>query len=349
MLTRRDLLRSLPAGALVAAARAPHGPEFGRIDTHVHIHRDAPALLAALAAANWRGLDIVVCPASGVEPFDLDAKLRATLKVQRGSGGTLAWASTFDARGFEDREFAGRTIDRLHQSFEDGAIGVKIWKNIGMAIKANSGAYLLPDHPALLPVYAAIERADRTLIAHLAEPDGAWLPLDAKNPERSYYSQNPQWHFFGKAGAPVKDDILKARDRVLARYPKLRVVGCHLGSNEDDLKALARRLDAYPNFAVDTAARVRYFAQGDREQVREFLTRYQDRILYATDFSFREGDAEAAARSLQSTHDRDWTFFSGDEKMDYAGRPTRGLALPDGILRKIFRENALRWLPGFRA
>ena len=102
---------------------------------------------------------------------------------------------------------------------------------------------------------------------------------------------------YGKAGAPVKEAILTARDRVLARYPKLRVVGCHLGSDEDDLDRLAKRLDAYPNFAVDTAARVRYFARGDRDQVRQFLTRYQDRILYATDFSLREGDP-AAARGL---------------------------------------------------
>ena len=169
-----------------------------------------------------------------------------------------------------------------------------------MSIKAKSGAYLLPDDPALLPIYEAIQRAGRTLVAHLAEPDGAWLPLDAKNPELTYYSNNPQWHMFGKAGAPVKEDILTARDRVLARYPKLRVVGCHLGSDEDDLKRLAKRLDAYPNFAVDTAAHVRYFARGDRDQVRQFLTRYQDRILYATDFSLRTGDDPAAARSLTS-------------------------------------------------
>ena len=64
---------------------------------------------------------------------------------------------------------------------------------------------------------------------------------------------------FGRTDAPGKEAILTARDRVLARYPRLRVVGCHLGSDEDNLKQLARRLDAYPNFAVDTAARVRYF------------------------------------------------------------------------------------------
>jgi len=331
---------------VLASARADEAPTFERIDTHIHIHRDAPPLLSALKAANWRGLDIVVCPASRDEPFDLEEKLRATLKVHRDSGGTLAWASTFDARGFEEPNFAERTIARLRRSFEDGAIGVKIWKNIGMSIKAKSGAYLLPDDPALLPVYEAIQQADRTLVAHLAEPNGAWLPLDAQNPELAYYSSNPQWHMFGKSGAPVKDDILRARDRVLARYPKLRVVGCHLGSDEDDLGRLAKRLDAYANLAVDTAARVRYFARGDREQARQFLTRYQDRVLYATDFSLRTGDPAAAARALKATHDRDWAFFSRDDRMDYAGKPTQGLALPNPVLRKLFRENALHWLPG---
>jgi len=336
----------IPAAVFVGAADESPPPDFGRVDTHIHIHRDAPALLAAIKDSNWRGLDIVVCPASADEPFDLEEKLRATHKVYRDGGGTLAWASTFDARGFEDRNFADHTIERLRRSFEDGAIAVKIWKNIGMSIKAKSGAYLLPDDPALLPIYEAIQRADRTLVAHLAEPDGAWLPLDAKNPEFPYYSKNPQWHMFGKKGAPVKEEILQARDRILARYPKLRVVGCHLGSDEDDLTRLARRLDAYPNFAVDTAARIRYFARGDREQVRQFLTRYQDRILYATDFSFRDSEPAAAARSLKITHDRDWAFFSGDDPMEYESKPTRGLALSDGILRKLFRENALRWLPG---
>ena len=345
MLTRRDVLRLAPAAFLGRVARAAEGVDFERIDTHVHIHRESPAIASSLKDSRWSGLDIVVCPTEGDEPFDLESKLDATLKVARGSAGRLAWASTFDARGYQLPDFAVRTIARLRRSFDDGAIGAKIWKNIGMAIRGKSGAYLLPDDPALLPVYEAVQKADRTLVAHLAEPDGAWLPLDNKNPELPYYSKNPQWHMLGK-GAPSKEAILAARDRVLARHPGLRVVGCHLGSDEDDLGALARRLDAYPNFAVDTAARVRYFARGDRDRARDFLTRYQDRILYATDFSLRDATPEAGAKALLGRHERDWAFFSAAEKMDYEGRPTRGLALPDAVLRKLFRENARRWLPG---
>ena len=349
MLTRRDLLRALPASALLAAARASDDSGFERVDTHVHIHREAPAVVEGLKATHWQVLDIVVSPASKPDdPSKLEETLRATARLARESGGRIAWASSFDARGFEAPDFVERTIADLRRSFDDGAVGVKIWKNIGMAIRGKSGAYLLPDDPALLPIYDAIRQSGRTLIAHLAEPDGAWMPLDAKNPELPYYSANPQWHMYGKPGAPVKADILKARDRVLARDPKLRVVGCHLGSDEDDLGRLAKRFDLYPNFAVDTAARVRYFAAGDREKVREFLIRYQDRVLYATDYALRNADPAAGARSMKATHDHDRAFFASDEPMEYEGRKTRGLALPDGVLRKLFRENALRWFPGLK-
>ncbi len=338
MLTRRDLLRMIPASAaLPRRPRRGGAPVFERIDTHIHIHRDAPTLVASLKKGNWRALDIVVCGAVGDEAFDLEEKLAATHKVQHESLGTLAWASTFDARGSEGRAFRrSRAIAGLKQTFDDGAIAVKIWKTIGMAIKSRAGAYLLPDDPALLPIYEAIQKAGRTLVAHLAEPNGAWLPLDDKNPEINYYSKNPQWHMYGKPSAPVKDAILSARDRLLAKYPKLRVVGCHFGSNEDDLKPLARRLDTYPNFAVDTAARIGYFVRGDRAQVRDFLIRYQDRILYATDYSYGGGDETAAAKSLQARHDLDWSFFSNGDAMTYNGFPTQGLALPGEVLQKIF-------------
>src|SRR3954451_7339138 len=129
MWTRRDVLRLTAAPALLAAARAAEGPDFPRVDTHVHIHRDAPALVSSLKESGWRGLDIVVCPAVGDEPFDLEEKLRATRKVAHESGGTLAWTSTFDARGFERPDFADRTTERLRRSFDNGAVAVKIWKN----------------------------------------------------------------------------------------------------------------------------------------------------------------------------------------------------------------------------
>ena len=48
MLSRRRLLQLIPAAAVAAAARGADGPKFERLDAHLHVHRDAPAIAAAL-------------------------------------------------------------------------------------------------------------------------------------------------------------------------------------------------------------------------------------------------------------------------------------------------------------
>jgi hypothetical protein len=188
-MTRRQLLACLSAAATVDLSVSAATLE--RIDTHTHIHRAAPELFASLEREQWRCLSICVSRAIGEEPSDLDEMIRGSVEAHRISKGRIAWATAFDARGFESPDFASHAIAGLQQSFDQGAIGVKIWKNIGMGIRGKSGAYLLPDNPALTPILEAVRKADKTLIAHLAEPDGAWLPLDGNNPEIRYYKPAP--------------------------------------------------------------------------------------------------------------------------------------------------------------
>jgi predicted TIM-barrel fold metal-dependent hydrolase len=344
-MTRREMLAILPAAATPAPAQGAR-PSFDRIDVHMHIHRVAPALFAGMEKSGWRGLSIFDSRAVGDEASDLDEMIRGTAEMQRTSNGRFAWAATFDARTFETRDFTAETIALLRQCFDQGAIGVKIWKNIGMKIRSKSGQYLMPDSPVLMPVYEAIQKAGRTLIAHLAEPDGAWLPIDDKNPEIGYYKSNPQWHMSSEPGAPNKESILAARDRIMSTYPKLRLVGCHLGSNEENLARLGKRFDTLPNFAVDVAARVRYLAAADRATVRELLTKYQDRILYGTDSQLRNSSDEEGWKAINARQEQEWNFFAGTEVMQFRNREVQGLGLPEKVLRKIFHDNAYRWLPG---
>lgn len=344
-MTRRELLTSLPALAAITRTQSL-AAQLERIDTHTHIHRNAPELFASLEKSNWRCLSICVSRAIGDETSVLDEMIRGTIQIHRLTKGRIAWATAFDARGFERRDFASQTIAGLNHSFDQGAIAVKIWKNIGMGIRSRSGEYLLPDNVALTPVFEAIQKSDRTLIAHIAEPDGAWLPLDQNNPEIGYYGRHPEWHMSNRPGAPAKEMILAARDRLLERHPKLRVVGCHLGSDEEHWDRLAKRLDKYPNFAVDVAARVRYFVRGNHEHARQFLMKYQDRVFYGTDYTLPAKDDAGAAQEIQKAHDRDWMFFAGKEMMTYGNNQVAGLGLPEKVANKIFRDNAVRWLPG---
>ena len=146
---------------------------------------------------------------------------------------------------------------------------------------------------------------------------------------------------------PSKERILTARDRMLAKHPTLRVVGCHLGSMETDVDEIAKRFDRYPNFAVDTAARVSYLILQPREKVRAFLIKYQDRVLYAIDQELLPWqDPETQLNTWEETYARDWKYFSTGETLLVGGpknrRQIQGLALPEPVLRKLFHDNAVR-------
>jgi predicted TIM-barrel fold metal-dependent hydrolase len=188
---------------------------------------------------------------------------------------------------------------------------------------------------------------------HIGEPLGCWLPLDENNPHRGYYSQHPEWYMGNKADYPSHAVLIAARDRVLARHPDLTVIGAHLGSLEYDVGELAARLDRYPNFAVDTSARLHDLLYQDRDAVRRFFIAYQDRLLFGTDVVVNEPvsalDAEArAARldSLRARYEQDVAYYATGAEMTIRGRATQGLYLPPDVVEQLLVGNARRWYDG---
>jgi predicted TIM-barrel fold metal-dependent hydrolase len=150
-----------------------------------------------------------------------------------------------------------------------------------------------------------------------------------------------------RPGFPSKQKILEARDHILADNPKLRMVGVHLGSMERDLNNIAGHLDKYPNFAIDTAARMEYLMLMPHEKVRAFLIKYQDRVLYGTDSDLLpDANISEVVKEWQSTYARDWKFLATDATQNVEGRQVQGLSLPEPVLTKIFRTNATHWIPG---
>jgi predicted TIM-barrel fold metal-dependent hydrolase len=240
-------------------------------------------------------------------------------------------------------------IDQLNQDFAHGAIAVKVWKNIGMELKDRSGRYVMVDDPRLQPIFQDIVAHNKTLIAHQAEPDVAWIP-DPKAIDNSYYAEHPEWNMSKVAGAPSKAAVIASRDRLLAENPKLRVIGAHLGSMEADVDLVAQRLDRYPNFAIDTAARVPHLTIQPRAKVRAFLIKYQDRVLYGTDTDIiQRSDVKSSITDWDKQLAEDWRYFSTADTFNYDGHMVKGLHLPPPVLRKLYHDNAMHWIPGLAA
>jgi len=316
------------------------------IDAHTHDFKSDPEFYAFLTRLHLHVLDI--CVADSFNIFrSLGTETIAAKQFVRGSEGHAKLCTTFDPFSFEKPGFAQHAVEQIDRDFAESAVAVKIWKNIGMQLKKSDGSYVMADDPIFQPIYEDIAAHNKTLIAHLAEPDSCWEPPNPKSPDYEYYKDNPEWYMYGKPDRPSKATILAARDRLLAKNPNLRVVGAHLGSMETDVDEVARHFDRYPNFAVDTAARMEYLMMQPREKVRQFLIKYQDRVLYGTDEEFQDTQSAAdAIKEWQEAYEQGWTYLATDHMNRLRDREIQGLALPRGVVKKIFHDNAVRWIPG---
>jgi hypothetical protein len=317
------------------------------IDVHVHVFKTDPAFQKMLERLNLKLLDILVMDDTLPYRKQLQPQIDDGLALMHSSHGHIALCTTFDPYKFDRASFTADAIQQIDHDFAQGAVAVKVWKNIGMEIKDSSGQYIMADDPKFAPIYKDIASHGKTLMTHQAEPDVAWGPPDASDPSWPYYQENPQWYVANQPGFPSKRRILEARDHVLADNPQLRMVGVHLGSMERDLDNIARHLDKYPNFAIDTAGRMEYLMLMPPEKLRAFLIKYQDRVLYGTDLDLLpDANVPDTLKDWQSTYARDWSFLATDEPLSLEGKPVHGLNLPQPVLQKIFHSNALRWFPG---
>lgn len=321
------------------------------IDTHTHIYQSNPVFFAMTKELHLHILDIVVVESDnlGGEWNSLPEESAEAWEVVRRSGGHASLCTTFDPYKIGKPGFIKTAIRQINQNLDQGAIAVKIWKNIGMEIKDAKGNYIQPDDPILEPIYKDIAAHNKTLIAHVADPNSIWEPPNPTSPDYAYYIKHPEWYMYKKPHPASKEQILRARDHLLEENPNLRVVGAHLGSMEADFKQLAQHLDRYPNFAVDLAARMSYLMLEPREDMIRFITKYQDRLLYATDDAFFPGDdVQLTVTKDENRYAQDWRFLATDDTVveHASGQKVKGLALPHSILRKLYHDNAVRWFPG---
>ncbi len=319
-----------------------------KIDAHVHIQVEDPAIIKAAQEENFRFFTI--CTRSGSEEY-IDKQLAFAEKLHQNFPKELGFATTFSMENFGKPGWEEDVIRKLQRDFDHGAVAVKVWKDIGMTFRDSLGHFILIDDPRFDPVLDFIAASNKTLIAHQAEPKNCWLPLDSMtvNNDRSYFREHPEYHMYLHPDYPSYETLIAARNHMVAKHPDLRVVGAHLGSLEWSVDELAKCLDQYPNMAVDMAARVCHLQVQDRQKVIDFINHYSDRLLYGTDFGIKENaDMNDEVESMKKDWRSDWDYFAtaGTMTSPNVNGPFKGLDLSPEVLKKIFYANALHWIPG---
>jgi predicted TIM-barrel fold metal-dependent hydrolase len=330
-----------------AFQKVPAYEEIHKIDVHAHLFENLPQLAAMLRSNNVSIVNVCNRGRDG----HLAAMHRIALDMFRSHPDLFPFASCFDLTRIEEPGYTNEVIAWLDRTFRDGAVMTKLWKEVGLELRRRDGSFVLPDDPVFDPIYDFLAQRRKPLIAHLADPIDGWRPLDPNSPHYGYFRNNPQFHLYGKPGYPSHADLIAARDRILEKHPRLIVIGAHLGSLEHDLDQLAERLDRYPNFYVDCAARTRDLSRLPPERVRKFFQKYQDRILYGVDMTWKPflrdsppTDQQRASfiKQLEGRYRADYAFYAGSGPIQYNSQTVEALALPARILHKFYHENAAR-------
>ncbi len=126
---------------------------------------------------------------------------------------------------------------------------------------------------------------------------------------------------------PTKNMVEKGMrrvERVLEKFPDCKIIAHAYWWLHFPDGTCERMMARHPNLYADVSGpRVGAMLNRDRGQTREFLLRYADRVLFCSDAGWWSFDSTQEDRELQ------FSFF---EEMD----------LPEDVLRKIYRDNAMR-------
>ncbi len=322
-----------------------------KIDAHYHIYTDENHTMEQALNDNFKIYCINTYSGGCERVVEAHQWLKA---IQNKYPEDFAFSATFCLDGWDEPAWVDNTILWVDQCIADGASSVKVWKNIGMEFHDKDSILIMIDDRKFDPVFKHVSDKGVPLVGHLGEPKNCWLPVEemtTKN-DSGYFTRNPQYHMYLHPEFPSYEEQMAARDRMLEKNPEMVFVGCHLASIEWSVDELAKFLDRFPNASVDMAARMGqmfYQTREDREKVRNFCIKYQDRLLYGTDIIDRGGSKESFQKSLHETWMRDWEYLVTDNVMTSSliDGEFQGLKLPKEVVNKIYSGNTKNWYKSF--
>jgi predicted TIM-barrel fold metal-dependent hydrolase len=325
------------------------------IDSHVHLSPDPASVERALAIFDRNGITRFCAKSAGFPP---SARFRATVALKEKLGDRFAFFSNINWQDVDDPGFGQREAQRLAAAVRAGARGVKIFKNLGLSTRTADGKLLPIDDPRLEPIWQAAASLDAVVAWHVADPKAFFLDPGPDNPRYFELLFAPGWGFHGR-DFPSFDELMQARERVIAAHPQVTFLLIHLATPED-VGAVDRLLSAHPNVFIDTSARIPEFGRQGAETVRAFFSKHQDRILFGSDIVISTAELQLGSLSIWPDDDRDADRFyrAHREYFETSHRqiphPTPiqgswrvdGIGLPDVVLDKLYVKNAEKLIWG---
>jgi predicted TIM-barrel fold metal-dependent hydrolase len=240
--------------------------------------------------------------------------------------------------GIDEPDYGAKAVAALEEDVKLGAQGLKIYKSLGMTNKDKNGNRIRVDDPRLDPVWAKCGELGIPVLIHTADPKSFWEPMD-KNNERWLELKTHEGRQRGDTDPAPWATLIQEQHNVFRKHPKTIFINAHLGWYGNNLKKLGELMDAMPNMYTEIGAVIAELGRQPRA-AKEFLTKYQDRVLFGKD-SWVPEEYKTYFRVLETADE-----YFPYHKRYHAFWRMYGLDLPDEVLKKIYYKNALKIIPG---
>ncbi|MCC6873821.1 MAG: amidohydrolase family protein [Sandaracinaceae bacterium] len=328
--------------------------DIPKIDVHVH----GPAERASEAVRIFRERGVVLAlNASGGHP---GRELAQSQAVLRATEGRLRPYCNLDFGRVESPGFEAYARATIAACRAEQAVGLKIFKSLGLGIVLSDGSLLAVDDSRLDVVFEAAGEHRLPVLIHTGDPQAFFRPNDGANERRAELAAHPSWSFHGRRPDgppwPSWEEVFAQLERRVAHHPDVTFVGAHFGNAPEDPERVARMLDRNPRYVIETGARIPEIGRHDAGRMRQFFMRYRDRVLFGTDFQMgRSGFVLGSAGAeldppsrIPIFYDAHWRYFETNDRRFAHPTPIQGdwaidgVGLPRDVLEAIYWRNAAR-------
>ena len=345
-----------PSEAVAPARIRARFAAIPKIDVHVHVPPSRAAEATQVFARH--GVRIALNASGGVPGGGLEE----TLAASRENGGRLPPYCNFEFDRVFEPGFDAYTRATLEACREAGAVGLKIFKGLGLGYTNPDGSLLRVDDPRLDVVFDEAGRLALPVLIHSGDPQAFFRPDTRENERHAELAAHPSWSFHGPrpdgGGAwPSWEDVFAQYEARVARHPHTRFLGAHFGNAPEEPERVARMLERYPNLFVETGARIPEIGRHDAGRMRAIFVRFHDRILFGTDVQMGRGRSwilgsmgrmpDPASR-VPAFYESHWRYFETADRGFAHPTPIQGdwtidgIDLPRDVLEDVYHRNAER-------
>ncbi|MFT6941140.1 MAG: putative TIM-barrel fold metal-dependent hydrolase [Cyclobacteriaceae bacterium] len=334
-----------PTSTLEVSRHLPIASKFPFIDVHSHqwnltkgrigrLVEEMDSLnMAVMVNLSGRGFD----RAAG----DIGSQEYLAGMVRRTKGeaeGRIVMFTNVSFKKVGETGWSEEAVRQLEVDVKNGAVGLKIYKSLGLNNVDINGDRIAVDDPRLDPVWAKCGELGIPVLIHSADPAPFWMPHDSTNerwlelklrPGRKREADNP---------APF-EQIIAEQHHVFQKHRNTTFINAHMGWMANDLDAAEAHLELYPNVNFGIGAVIAEFGRQPR-RAKAFFEKYQDRVVFAKD-AYNQEEYYTYFRVLE-TEDEYFPYY----KKYHAFWRMYGLGLSDEVLKKLYYKNALRIIPG---